>query len=145
MITSMSGVVGQKGRAVYQFINSLFHKNKICSRIKGDVSIRINYDLIPKSIADRRISLKGFGIAEYAWNAEDIKKIVNIFNENRIPILGGDVYKIVDGKVCKTYDSWYINRTDEYDFCDRSHERTISYILSYEERNRGQFVYSIVF
>lgn len=105
----------------------------------------INYDMIPKRVMDKSISLKEFGILEYAWNLDDIKRIIVTFDINKIPILGGDVYKIVDGKVCPTYDSWYINKSAENDFYRISHEKTMSYILSYEKRNKGKFLYTIVF
>lgn len=105
----------------------------------------INYDMIPKSIMDRSISLKELGILEYAWNVDDVKRIVATFDVNKIPILGGDVYKIIDSKVCQTYDSWYINKSSENDFYRISHEKTMSYILNYEKRNEGQFLYTIVF
>ena len=105
----------------------------------------INYEIIPKSIMDKSISLKEFGILEVAWNVDDVKSIIYMFEKKEIAILGGDVYKIIDGKVCKTYDSWYINKSNEDDFCHKSHETALSYILSYEERNDGKFVYAIVF
>lgn len=105
----------------------------------------INYEIIPKSIMDKSISLKELGIFEFAWNLDNVQSIIEMFLEKKIPILGGDVYKIVDGKIYKTYDSWYINKSDEDDFYHKSYEKARSYILSYEERNEGQFVYAIVF
>ncbi len=105
----------------------------------------INYNILPKSIIDRSISLKEFGILELAWDVDDIKHIIDIFNASRIPILGGDVYRIINGKVCQTYDSWYINKSNEDDFYRKSNEKAMLYILNYEQRNEGQFVYTIVF
>ena len=105
----------------------------------------INYNVIPKAIMDKSISLKEFGLLEYAWNLNDIKKIISILDIKKIPILGGDVYKIINGKVCPTYDSWYINKSAESDFYRISYNKTMSYILSYEERNKGKYIYTIVF
>ena len=105
----------------------------------------INYEMIPKSIMDKGMSLKELGILEFAWNVNDIKRIIDTFSVKKIPILGGDVYKIIDGNIYQTYDSWYISKSDENDFCKISYEKTISYVLTYEEKNEGQFLYSIIF
>lgn len=105
----------------------------------------VDYDLIPQSIMKEGKFLKEFGILEYAWTFNSIKEIICILNEKKIPILGGDVYKICNGKIYQTYDSWYINRSNEKFFYSKSYERTISYILDYEKRNEGCFIYSIVF
>lgn len=105
----------------------------------------IKYDMIPKSIMDKGVSLKKFGILEFAWSMDDIKKIIASFAEKKIPIVGGDAYKIIDDKLYQTYDSWYIDKSSEGDFYKISHKRTIAYILNYEERNEGQFMYSIIF
>ena len=82
---------------------------------------------------------------EFAWNVDDIKEIIATFDAKKIPILGGDVYKMVDDNVCYTYDSWFINKSSENDFYRISHEKAISYISNYEERNEGQFFYTIIF
>ena len=105
----------------------------------------INYDLIPQSIIDKSIFLKELGIFEHAWMFEDIKKIIDILDEKKIPILGGDVYKICNGKISQTYDSWYINKSEECDFPSKSYEKTVLYISEYEKRNEGHFLYSIIF
>ncbi len=105
----------------------------------------VNYELIPQHIIDKGIFLKELGIFEYVWIFEDVKRIITILDEKKIPILGGDVYKIYNGKIIRTYDSWYINKSKEYDFRKKSYERTVSYISMYEERNEGDFLYSIIF
>lgn len=105
----------------------------------------IKYDLLPQFILDNSISLKELGVFEYAWKSDDIKKIIEILDEKRIPILGGDVYKVENGKACQTYDSWYINISNEWDFYSKSYEKAMSYILNYEKKNKGKFIYSIVF
>lgn len=105
----------------------------------------IHYDLIPQSIIEKGIFLKELGIFEYGWTLDDIKNIIDILNKKQIPILGGDVYKINNGSIYQTYDSWYINISDELDFYTNSYEKAISYIFNYEKKNKGQFIYSIIF
>lgn len=105
----------------------------------------INYDLIPQFMIDKGVSLRKFGIFEYAWMAKDINEIIDILYKKKIPILGGDVYKMSNGQICQTYDSWYINASDECDFYIKSYEKAMLYILDYEERNEGQFFYTIVY
>ena len=123
---------------IIQLIISLFQTKRMCIEM-------IKYDMIPKSIMDKGVSLKNFGILEFAWSMDDIKKIIASFAEKKIPIVGGDAYKIIDDKLYQTYDSWYIDKSSEGDFYKISHKRTIAYILNYEERNEGQFMYSIIF
>lgn len=94
---------------------------------------------------DNGICLKELGISEYAWALEDIKNIICIFEKEKIPILGGDVYKIVNGTISRTYDSWYLNREDESYSYIKSYEKTISYISGYENGKEGEFIYSIIF
>lgn len=105
----------------------------------------INYDLIPKSMIAKGYCLKELGIFEYAWTLDDIENIIVILDKKKIPILGGDVYRIHNKKICSTYDSWYINLSDEIDFYNKSYEKAISYISDYEKKNEGKFIYSIVF
>lgn len=105
----------------------------------------IKYDLIPQSIIDKGIFLKELGMFEYAWTSDNIRNIIAILDKKQIPILGGDVYKMNNGEICQTYDSWYINLSDECDFYTKSYEKAISYISNYEKMNEGQFIYSIVF
>ena len=40
----------------------------------------INYEMIPKSIMDKGMSLKELGILEFAWNVNDIKRIIDTFS-----------------------------------------------------------------
>lgn len=105
----------------------------------------INYDLIPKSILGEGKKLDVLGVNEYAFSFDNIKKIIEILKEKEIPILGGDVYLLSDEKIYSTYDSWYMNKSDEKDFFLKSYEKTISYISDYINDSEGQFVFSIVF
>ena len=105
----------------------------------------INYDLIPQFILGEGKKLDVLGVDEYGFSFDNIKRVIEILKEKEIPILGGDVYLLSDGKIYPTYDSWYMNKSGEKDFFIKSYEKTISYISDYINDNEGQFIFSIVF
>lgn len=50
------------------------------------------------------------------------------------PILGGDVYKLVNGRIESTSDSWYCDRKESepsYDYVVRSYHIACDYIRDY--------------
>ncbi len=102
--------------------------------------IRIN-DIIGEKINDA-ISLSAIGINEYAWDYNSIVDIIPILRENRLPILGGDVFIIKNGIIKPTCDSWYYKILTDCDF-EKSYIRTIEYINLFEEKE-DKYVYSIV-
>lgn len=100
------------------------------------------YDIIPSQLLDSAINLMTLGIHELAWERKRIDEILKILSEYKKTVLGGDVYKIVDGTIVQTLDSWYVksgtNYLDSYTF-------THNFIQDYETKNRGEFVFSLIF
>lgn len=59
------------------------------------------------------------GVDEFALLKSDALKALQMLQEHRIPVLGGDVYCNDNGKIKYTYDNWYCDRennenNDEY-------------------------------
>lgn len=103
------------------------------------------YKILSANILKSGISLEPLGIAEYAWEKNLVIEILNILNDKRIPVLGGDVYKIVDNEIKSTYDGWYIDKDETPEFVRKSLDMAKSYIEEYEHLNEGKYLYSLVF
>lgn len=103
------------------------------------------YKDLPPDILGRGYSLAHLGIGEMAWKRDEIVSIIQILRKNNIPVLGGDVYKILNGKIEITYDNWYMNDDGNSDFAERSLNKVVSYIEEYESANGNDFVYTLVF
>ncbi|AQM59813.1 Imm40 family immunity protein [Clostridium baratii] len=113
------------------------------------IHYRINLpDNFPKELIDMSKSLKNIGVLELAWNKENSIKVIDFLNKNNYLILGGDVYKTIDGELNSTYDSWYFNKDKSKSSQELLHEsrnRAIEYINKYHEMNGQDYYYSIVF
>jgi hypothetical protein len=71
-------------------------------------------------------------------NRDEAKVAVLKLLEFGIPILGGEVYKMVNGNLDLTYDNWYYNRkTAETDleYLENSTNRALKYIENYPDSN----------
>ena len=104
---------------------------------------------VPQHLQDKAISLSELGIVDYAWAEEDAIVILGTLREGNIAVLGGDVYKLVDGdRVESTFDSWYLDKEPEWSweyYVVQSSNHTRHYIVSYCERNIGtNFIFNLV-
>ncbi len=98
-----------------------------------------------KSKSDRTlksVSLELLGVNDFAYPRKDALKIANgYFNSNK-PILGGDVYKLVNGRIESTSDSWYCDRKESeslYNYVVRSYHITCDYIRNYPDKTNTFF------
>ncbi|MDE6761315.1 MAG: hypothetical protein K2J90_11645 [Lachnospiraceae bacterium] len=107
--------------------------------------INEKYKILPYDVVEAGLNLEYIGRFEYAWKKDEIIIILKILGEKGIPVLGGDIYKIIDGRVESTYDSWFINNDGASDFVERSLDKAISYIEKYEHINGDEYVYALVF
>lgn len=98
-------------------------------------------DIIGEKVSEG-ISLTTIGINEYAWEYKNIIDIISILRKRKIPILGGDVYIIKNGKINTTFDSWYYDNISDTGYED-SYKKTIDYINIFEAKEET-YVYSIV-
>ena len=103
------------------------------------------YDIIPDELLKKGYSLEHLGILEYAWKKKEIEKILFILKENKIAVLGGDVYRLNKNKVESTYDGWFLQKDGSSEFMERSMEKVLTYINEYECRNGENFLYVLVY
>jgi hypothetical protein len=86
------------------------------------------------SILDLGVSLESIGIKNWALNKTDALNAIKMLENSRIPVLGGDVYKLVGNAVEQTYDNWYCNQEageSNDDFLCRSLNTARKYIDDY--------------
>lgn len=70
-----------------------------------------------------------------------IMEIIKLYEENEIPIMGGDVYIRKGKKYVPAYDNWYFNKADaKVSFLKESIAATREYILKYPKENQPLFV-----
>jgi len=74
----------------------------------------------------------------------DLHGIIQLFvklREERIRVLGGDVYYVSNGMITLSYDNWSVDRcVSDLESIDAS----LEYILCYENSNNGNYLYSLV-
>lgn len=76
--------------------------------------------------------LRILGINEYAYNFENIMRIIEYVKISNGIILGGDVYKISSNSIEGTYDSWFYDIERNND-SDKSIKKSIDYITNYNK------------
>jgi hypothetical protein len=102
---------------------------------------------ITDTLIKKAYSLESIGINELAWKKEDAIQVIKELIEIKKAILGGDVYKKNKKLIQPTYDSWYceMNSNENIDdFSLRSINKSIDYIKNYNEKNNGEYYYTIV-
>lgn len=93
-------------------------------------------------------SLEHLGISEMAWDYQNAIKAVEFFCKYGYAVLGGDVYRIINGELHSTYDSWYVNKDEtklKGEFIEETRNRAIYYINQYYNANGENFYYSVVY
>ena len=92
------------------------------------------------SILSVGFSANHLGIKNWVLDREKAIRAIAQLENLRIPVLGGDVFEIEDGKIYQTYDSWYCDQKyDENDshFIKRSIIEARNYILKYPQKKMG--------
>ncbi len=88
------------------------------------------------------------GSDEIALKINDAFHTINLLQEIRIPILGGDVLSDESGKLIYTYENWYTERKDREsneDYTNRSYEDAREYIKGVEKRSgKNRYVVIVI-
>ena len=107
--------------------------------------------LIPESYREIE-KTKGRSLGEIhsrgvAFTRHDIQKALQCLKGTQAGVLGGDVLKLVDGKLQYTSDSWHADRKSEEEigqYLSRSIAEAEKYIRSYPDPEDGSIFYSPV-
>ncbi len=89
---------------------------------------------IEEKILKKAIFLEKFGLNELAWTQEDAKNLIHAIMEDKIGILGGDVYKLTFDRLEPLDDNWSckLNKKESEDeFYLRSKNESLVYIENY--------------
>jgi hypothetical protein len=82
-----------------------------------------------------------------AFTRVDVLEALESLKGTHAGVVGGDVLRIVDGKLCCTYDSWHTDKRSGEDigeYLARSIARAETYIRNYSDPEDGTILYSPV-
>ncbi|HYW08311.1 MAG TPA: Imm40 family immunity protein [Longimicrobium sp.] len=102
---------------------------------------------LPPAIRGKAHSLESAGVNNVAWKAADLPDILGWLHHQEIGILGGDVYRVENGDLQLTYDSWSCERhpaEQMRDYVHRSHEHAIQYVQKHGASTSGIYYYALV-
>lgn len=103
---------------------------------------------IKEKIIKKAISLEKYGIDDLAWNKEDAENLIIEIMQDRIGILGGEVYQLTSKHFEPLYDNWFCEQADlesEEDYYVRSKSESLTYIKNYPVQPKEKIVFSITF
>lgn len=77
----------------------------------------------------------------YLWDSNSIITFIGVLRNNKIKILGGDIYTYNQCEIKLTFDSWTTNKKSLY---EESFTETLDYIRNYEKKHTKQYLYGVV-
>ncbi len=96
-----------------------------------------------KSILSAGLEINRLGVNNWALTREQALVAIKEFERQKITVLGGDVYELVDDKPDSNYDNWYCDQEQgetSNDFIVRSCNHAREYISKYKNpRGRDTF------
>ncbi len=136
--------VSNKGR-----LNDVDFSESILTDVDFRGGIDLSTVLFPDSyLSDKLIikySLEPLGVHGFAYPQKEALKIANGYFNSNIPILGGDVYKMENGRITLTLDSWYCDRISSEspsEYVRRCYLVTTDYVSKYP--NNANFLFGFV-
>lgn len=100
-----------------------------------------------ETIVSSGIALHNMGVSNWALSKEQALSALDKFEAEKIPVLGGDVLELNDGKLGHNYDNWYCDREPDEAFENyvaRSISKARVYISNYRNPNQKQEMFVIV-
>ena len=91
---------------------------------------------IKEILEERGYEFSSLGFNETALLPEDALECIDIARKTNVPILGGDLYQMVDGNISMspTYENWHCDRMKDEalaDYCIRSCNEAYEFIERY--------------
>lgn len=99
-----------------------------------------------KILSEHGRDLKELGVDGAALSKEYALKAIGILRGAKIMILGGDVLRVVNGRIQHTYDSWHYDDhvgLRDQTVVEASFKHAERYLLSYPDAEDGTILYEI--
>lgn len=93
------------------------------------------------------ISLHEFGVNNWALNKKQSLQALKEFKEANVPLLGGDVYEVIDSVPESNYDNWFCDQDDNeslQEFVSRSIKYAKDFIINYEKLSDKEIFFVLV-
>lgn len=103
---------------------------------------------IAEKIVCKSISLEEYGLNALAWSKKCAINLITLLKEDRIGILGRDVYKLTPNRLEPLYDNWSckpINLETETKYFLRSKTESLNYIEKYPVDPKDNIIFSMTF
>ena len=103
---------------------------------------------IKDKIIKNSISLEKYGLNDLAWSQEDAKTLINQIMNEKIGILGGDIYKLTLSRLESLSENWCcepIQGESKEEYCFRSKSESLNYIENYPVYPGEKIIFSITF
>ena len=103
---------------------------------------------LKEKISIKSIHLNIYGMDDLAWTKQDAKNLIESIMNDKIGILGGDVYKLSINFLEPLYDNWSCepNKSEsEEEFYLRSKIESLKYIENYPIELNEKIIFSITF
>lgn len=127
---------------------------KLTGQLIIDCSVRINYHFMKNSwsketeaILSEGRSLIDVGINNWAFTKSEALAAIERLASIDVPILGGDIYEIIDGILQSNYDNWYCDPQageSEGEFLNRSLAKAEGYIRAYHAKDPDKIFFVLV-
>jgi len=92
-------------------------------------------------------SLFDIGVNNWALTKVEVITAIDEFSSQHIPILGGDVYEVINGVFQSNYDNWYCEPLPEEtrsEFVNRSVNKAKKYIEDYKAKELDKIFFVLV-
>ena len=87
------------------------------------------------------------GMFDVAFTVGDALIAVDVAKPCQLPILGGDLWVLADGRLLPAYANWHVNRDirESHDqYVDGSARETVRYLTALRQPESGEFLVVIV-
>jgi len=87
------------------------------------------------------------GLFDVAFTIEDAVKAVDIAKSCQLPILGGDLWILAEGRLLPAYANWAVDRIvgENHDqYVDRAAHAAVRYLTALRQPESGEFLIVIV-
>ena len=100
-----------------------------------------------RAVLSSGMDMKEFGSANWALRRADALEAVSRLYELGVPILGGDVWEMRDGRPSLTRDNWFYRRLEDeplVSFLERSTELAKRHIRNYGSNEDKEYLFELV-